>query len=247
MSKTVLELVQSILEKTDDAEVNSISDAIQGLNAAGCIETVFNSIMSERDVPEHQELMKLSALNDSAFPTHFEYPSSVKHLFKVWYNVSDDGGNEYREITWAEPLDFIAMTDNQTSNVTNVYDKNGSTLLFIRNDTMPTCYTSFDDKHIVFDSYDNTVDSTLQESKTRAIGIRYPSFVLSDTHVIDLDDGLTNFLLLESLALYQDLYKGGVTPKVNQLSNRSRIRVPDDRTATRTKRNNFGRRNRRIS
>mgnify|MGYP000149502562 CR=1 FL=1 len=55
---------------------------------------------------------------------------------------------------------------------------------------MPSFYTSFDDEHIVMDSYKSSVETTLQNSKTQAYGVVYPTFTISDTFTPDLDDTL---------------------------------------------------------
>jgi hypothetical protein len=69
-----------------------------------------------------------------------------------------------------------------------------------RNDKAPEYYTSFDDRQIVFDSYDADVDSTLQKSKTICFGLKESSWTKSDAFVPALDSQQFHLLLQEAKA-----------------------------------------------
>jgi hypothetical protein len=154
MKRTLLQIVQNILSDMDSEDVNSISDSI------------YLNMVSTRMIPEHQELMRLVSLSDSTKPTHFQVPDGVKRIDLIRYNVKATSGNEFREIEYIEPLTFLTL-NNEGDDVIVVNDVNGSTPILIRNDKMPNFYTSFDDLHIVMDSYDSAVDQILAESKTQ--------------------------------------------------------------------------------
>lgn len=64
----------------------------------------------------------------------------------------------------------------------------------------PTYYTVLENYYILFDSYDDTQDSTLQASKTLVYGTRTPTFTLSDAFTPDLDDNKFALLLNEAKA-----------------------------------------------
>ena len=93
---------------------------------------------------------------------------------------------------------------------------------------MPSFYTSFDDEHIVMDSYKSSVESTLQNSKTQAYGMVYPTFTISDTFTPDLDDTLFPYLLAESKSVAFSLFKSGSDPKVEQAARRLKSYVQND-------------------
>jgi len=133
--------------------------------------------------------------------------------------------------------------DDQATGVVVSTDVAGGTPLYIRNDRMPSYYTSFDDYHIVMDAYDATVESTLQQSKTRAYGTVYPTFSQTDSFEPDLDDTMLPFLLAEAKSTCFSLFKSGSDPKVEQAARRLKSYVQNDmyRTKRENKRPHYGR------
>jgi len=243
IKKNLLEIVQNILSDMDSEEVNTISDTIEAMQVAQIVETTFYNMVAARDIPEHESLLKLTAMSDTDFPTHFQYPTNVKHIEQVSYDVSSDGTYEYRVLKWEEPLDFLRKTDNRSlSSVTVVNDKSGGTKLRIFNDRMPTYYTSFDDNYIVMDAYDSTIDTTLTQAKSRAFGTTYPVFSQDDTYVPDLDATMHPYLLAEAKSSCMSLLKGGTDMKVEQSARRQKSYVQNDMYKTKKgfKRPNYG-------
>ena len=227
IKKTLLEIVQGILSDIDSEPVNSLSDSNEAEQIARIVEDTFYDLITTRDIPEHQELIKLTALSDSNYPTHFSYPTNTKAVACVWYDKSDDSTFEYREIKWVEPEEFLWRTDKVQSDYTSVSDHDGTTRLRIVNNKHPEFYTSFDDQYIVMNSHKSSVDSTLQESKVRALGVKLPTFVSTDDdHVPDLDGVYFPLLISESRARAMDWFKGGVTQKAEQAARRVRAKTP---------------------
>lgn len=229
MKMTLLQIVQSILNDMDSEDVNSINDSMEATQVASIVRDTFYNITSTRNVPEHQELIKLTALSDTNFPTHFEYPTNTKQIFKVWYKNSD--GN-YREIYHVNPLDFLSKTDGIQTDYVSVNDKVAGTQLRIANDRDPSYYTSFDDKHLVFNSYNADTESTLQESKVRAYGSKVPVFTLSDGFTPDLDIDMFPYLLAESKSVAMSLMKGQPDPKIEQHARRQKSYIQSRRYNT---------------
>lgn len=244
IKKTLLEIVQSILSDMDSAEVNSISDSVEAEQIASIVENVFYQTIATRKIPEHNQLLKMTAASDSAFPTHFNYPDNVKHISWLTYDKSTDGSYEYGDVNFVEPDIFLSRTDTITSNFDNVVDKSAGTNLRIRNDRMPSFYTTFDDYYLVLDAYDSDIDTTLQESKTRAYGVKYPVFDRTDdAYVPDLDATFFPLLIAESTSMAQSLLKGGSDPKVEQAARRQKSYIQNDlyRTVRENKRPLYGR------
>lgn len=245
MKKTLLEIVKSILSDMDSEDVNSIADSVEALQVASVVEDTFYNMVATKFIPEHRELIKLEALSDSEYPTYFRYPSNVKDLEKVYYSVGPVGDLKYREIKYAEPLDFLnSLSGSDNDNNRAVLDKNSGTTLYIGTNKDPSCYTSFDDEHIIMDSLDVTMDDTLQESKSRAYGTVYPTFSHEDNFEPDLDETLLPFLLAEAKSTCFSLYKAGSDPKIEQAARRQKSAVQNDmfKTKQENKRTNYGRR-----
>ncbi len=218
MKKTLLSLVQDILVAIDGEEINSISDSTEATDIVTIIENVYYDMIVDRKIPEHMSIVKLTALSDSTKPTHFTYPTNTDNLCAVHYKDSE--GN-YREVKWMEPLEFLSMSDGRQADYTTVDDENAGTTLRIRNNKRPEWYTSFNDEYIIMDSYESTVETTLQESKSRAFGNVYPTFnKTSDTFVPDLDAAMFPFLLAEAKSQAISLLNKAIDPKVEQTARR---------------------------
>ena len=242
MKRTLLEMVQSILSDMDSEDVNAISDTLEAQQVASVIEDTYYNIISARDIPEHQELLKLTSLSDSTRPTHFTYPTNLKQIETLSYNTATSG-SQYSEVKFVHPLEFLERMADTSSSSLKVSDKVGNTDLFVYNDIHPTYYTTFDDNHIVMNSYKASVESTLQASKTRAYGTVYPTFTISDSFEPDLDDNMLPYLLAEAKSTCFSLFKAGSDPKVEQQARRLKSYVQNDmhKTKQANKRPYYGR------
>jgi hypothetical protein len=245
---TLLKMVQKILSDMDGEEINALGDTTESTQIASIIEDTFYNMFENRVIPEHEELVKLTALSDTDFPTHFSVPTNTSNIECVWYDVSEDDTFEYREIKWKEPEDFLSMVDSRSgtagTDFKNVSDKNAGTNLRIYTDRQPTYYTSFDDLYLVFDSHDISVDTTLKESKSRSLAKVTPVFdSTSDSYTPDIDANYFPALLAESKSVAFSLLKGGSDPKVDQAARRQKYRIQNDKyniTKTRSL-SNYGR------
>lgn len=240
MRTTLLSMVQSILSDMDSEEVNSIDDTVEAQQIASVIQDTFFNMIAARVIPEHKQLLQITSLSDSNRPTHFKYPDDVKEIENLFYNTATSGAN-YTEVYFVEPLEFLSRMDE--TNGLRVDTVAGSTPIYVRQDRMPSYYTSFDDLHIVMDAYNSTVEATLQQSKTRAYGTVYPSFTISDSFEPDLDDTLLPYLLAEAKSTCFSLFKSGSDPKVEQSARRLKSYVQNDlyRTKRENKRPHYGR------
>ena len=244
IKKTLLQIVQNILSDMDSEDVNSISDSVEALQVAQVVENTFYNLIATRDIPEHRSLLKLTALSASATPTHFNYPTNVKEIFNLWYDVSETATRQYRELEWVEPEVFLNRTDGLTEDFTAVSDLSGGTTIKIRNTVMPSFYTSFDDYYVVLDAHKSTEDATLQASKIRAYGATYPIFSQSDSYIPDIDDTMHPLLLAEAKSMCFSIFKGGPDVKIEQAAKRQKNYVQNDmyKTSQPNRRNEYGRR-----
>jgi len=244
MKKTLLEMVGSILSDMDSEAVNSIGDTVEAQQIASVIEDTYYNIIAARNIPEHQQLLKLTSLSSSTRPTHFTYPTNTKEIVSLSYNVDTSGGVNYGTVYFVEPLDFLSRMPASVAGTTLVVpDEAANTSLVVFSDRMPTYYTSFDDLHIVMNAYDISVESILQASKTRAYGTVYPTFTIADGFVPDLDDTMMPYLLAEAKSTCFSLFKSGSDPKVEQAARRLKSFVQNDmyRTKRPNVRNHYGR------
>lgn len=226
---TLLEMVQKILSDMDAEPVNAIGDTTESDQIASIIEDTFYAMFTNRLIPEHQSLIKLTSLSSVSYPTHFRYPDNVNNITKVWYDTSDDASFDYSVVEWMDPMSFLEMIDGVQSSYDAIGDREAGTTLRIRNDKQPDYYTSFDDTYIVMDSYKSSVDTTLTTAKSRAYGTTIPTFTISDSFTPDIDENLFPYLLAESKSTSFSLLAGGADQKIEQQARRQKSFLQNDK------------------
>ena len=192
MKKSLLEMTQNILNDMDSDEVNSISDTVESQQVANIIKSCFNEMLSNRNWPHLRKLVQLDSLSSLAKPNYLQIPSGMKEMIFFKYDVRkvDQDSTVLADVKYKNPEDFlryISVRNSALDNVEEIRDFSGSVLLIINN-AAPTYWTSFDDKHIVTDSYDKAVDDTLQASKTQCLAYIEPKWVHMDDAIPDLPE-----------------------------------------------------------
>lgn len=231
MSKrTLLELTQDALSAIDGDEVNSIADTVESLQVVNIIKQCYYDLIDEFSLPVNSDLVNLEALADTDKPTHMRIPENVSDIAWVKYDVRTDvaGDNQYRDIPWKSPKDFINLCNGRPSTDTDNYQEvlyNADTPIVIGINNAPTCWTSFDDEYIIFDSFDSGIDGTLQSSKTQVFGHIREEFTSDDSFIPQLPENLFSFLaaMIESRCFAQ--LKQAINPKSERREDRMRVRT----------------------
>lgn len=243
---TLLEMVQDVLNDIDSDEVNSISDTVEATQIANVCRSVYYDVITTVDLPEHTELMTVSGLSNSSRP-NFMDANSVTEIKELRYNVSETPGElEYKLIDYVPPDEFvqrIVTRDTSQTEVIIVTDPTSGISLPILNNKMPDYYTSFDDRYLCFDSYDSSVEATLQTSKTMVLGVKLPSFIIADSAIPDMDDTIFPYYLSEVKSRCFSMFKGGPDQKVEQFARKHRYFQRNNRWKTGEQRilNDYGR------
>lgn len=207
MSQTLLEIVQEILEHIGGDEVNSITDTEESEVVSRIVKSTYQALMSHTSWHHTRRAIALTPRSDTSYPTHMKLNEDVKELISIRYNTAKAGETrrKYVELEFREPDDFLRIINsrnNDDANIDIVLDDSGIELL-IKNDQAPKVYTTFNDTDIIFDAYDKSVDSTLQESKLQAQGYIIPQFLLTDSFVPDLPVDAFSLLMQDSLSTVQ--------------------------------------------
>jgi hypothetical protein len=207
MTKTVLQLVQDILVDINGDEVNSITDTVEAEQIANILKSSYEALVSSDTWPHTRRAIVLNAYSDSTKPNYMTLQDEVKELCAMNYNCIKAGETRknYKPLTYLDTDKFLVKTnarDNTKSNVDVIIDPSGIELL-IQNDKRPEYFTSFNDKDLIFDSYDSAVDSTLQESKFQAQGYIIPSFTVSDSFMPDIPPEAVSYLREETVSRVQ--------------------------------------------
>lgn len=229
---TLLEIVQDILNDLDSDEVNSISDTTEATQVAQIVKTTFNNIVDGKNYPHLTELFQLEALSDTLTPNYMKIPDTIVNVEWIQYNTrtSTDTKDKYTTIFYKTPEDFLTLVNTRDSSIATIQvvsDFSGIPLNILNNKA-PQFFTSFDDKYLVFDSFDNTVNSTLIQSKSSAKGRRAVTFTLSDAFVPDLPVQLFSYLLNEAKSTAFITLKQSDNKKAEQHSISQRRRMSED-------------------
>lgn len=224
--QTLLEIVQEILSDMTSDPVNSITDTVEAGQVAQIVKRTFLNLTNDRIWPSTKRLFRLTSSADGAKPTHMRIEENILEVAWVRYDtrrvVSDP--IDYTEIIYLSPEEFIMKVmgrDPTQSNMMTVMDYNGTPLI-IQTDVAPTWYTSFDDEHLVFDSYNSSVDSTLQNSKTQVYGVIAPSWEMSDSFVPDMPSKFFPYLVNEAKSVAFIKLKEVFSQKDEQASTRQK-------------------------
>lgn len=190
MKKSLIEIVQGILNDSDSDAVNSIDDTVEAQQAAEIVKNTYYLMMANRNWPHTRKLIQLEASGDLTKPNYLKLPENLKELCFLKYEKQKLGDTRtlLESVTYKEPeefLEYISTRNSDNTNVETIVDFTDTKLL-VFNDVAPTYYTSFDDTYIVADAYNATVDDTLKKAKTQAVAYLIPSWENRDDFVPDL-------------------------------------------------------------
>lgn len=198
---TLLDIVSEILSDMTSDPVNSISDTFESQQVAKIVKRTYFNLLNERVWPHTGQLFRLTSSGDSSRPTHMLIEDDVASIEWVKYDIKELGKpTQYETIRYMRPeefIDYVMTRDPTKDNVETVIDYHG-TPLFILNDEAPTYWTTFDDEHLVFDSYDTEVDDTLKQSKTQVFGYVEPAWSMEDSFVPVMPSKAFSLLVAEA-------------------------------------------------
>lgn len=230
---TLLDMTQEVLAEMSGDEVNSIFDTEEAEQVARIIVSTYKAMMARDKWPHARKGTQLTARSDVLFPTHFSLPSDVQEVESIRYDKKKQGETrrKFLKVDYCDPDDFLKRLNSRdsTHTTTQVVTNDDGIELLIRNDKAPDWFTSFNDKDLVFDSFDSTVDATLQESKMQAIVYVMLSLPLVDASVIDIPIDAEPGLYEEALARAQFKIKEFQDIKAEQEATRQRRSISQKR------------------
>lgn len=199
--KTLLEIVQIILNDIDSDEVNAIDDTLEAQQVAMIVKTCYEEMISNRNWPHLKKLMQLESVGDLAKPNYLKIPQIVSEIYSFKYDHSDGTGTEsIPEIKYKYPDEFLRITSSRSVtdvDIIPVVDFSG-VRMFIHNNLPPKYWTSFDDQYIICDSYDSAVEDSLQATKSLIYASTLPTMTLVDGFVPDLPTEAFSALIAEA-------------------------------------------------
>jgi len=202
---TLIDMTQNILSAMDSDYANSIGDSVEADQIATVIrETYYHLINNILELPEHREIINLTGLGDTSHPNYLKLPDNVQRIdiFRYDKATAADTDTQYKNIDFLEPLVFQDKFNGRNESDSDVVAINdfAAGKILIEDDKHPNFWTTFDDLHIVCDSYDKTLESSLQQSRTFCYGLTEPTWTHDDVFIPDLDSHLFPLLLEEAKA-----------------------------------------------
>ncbi len=236
MRRTLLQVVQSYLHRTDGFYVDSIYDTDEATQLAYIAEDVFyNMSHMYPDLLYVQKDLNLDAYTDSTKPNYLKLPENILEVqeSRLWYNNARTDLEEtvrYEEVKYLPPLDFNDMMSayNDRDSSTEVIDTPNGTKLVIQNNKFPEYFTSYDGETVVFDSYHKTYDDTLQASKSKIVATESPVFLIEDDFIIPVPTRLSEVYLDSFLDEAMSSLYGERNPMIAQRARAGKIRMQQD-------------------
>ena len=235
MIQTVLDVVQSYLDRTDGFYVQDINEVDEAMQVAGIAEEVFYHLYTNiRNSEFASNLFTLEGLADTTKPNYLRLPVSVTRIYesRVHYNVGDPSTTlDYKPMVYLTPQEFLDRTRKITSSDLNfmiVEDFSGSKFS-VQTDKDPEYFTSFDGKHLVFDSVNQEKENTLHEANTQFHGSGMPIFQKQSDFVIPLpQDIMTLYMDMVLIECYESLRQEPAPPMVQKRARTGLIKLQQE-------------------
>lgn len=204
MKRTLLDYTQNILSALSSDEVNSIGDTTESQQVAEIVRTTYFNIIARSELPKQKTPYQLDSSTDVLEPILMFIPEGFKSL--EWVKYYDTTATMYKYVTILPLQQFSDYVNGYSTTESNVdtlsFTVDNETFLFnYKDDITPTYCTLISNYYVIFDSYDSTLDSTLQSSKTMGFGLSTPIFLMEDSYIPELDESQVPLLLNEAKSL----------------------------------------------
>lgn len=181
---TLLQMTQNILSALDSDPVDSIDETVEAVQVAEIVKESYFDLISQRDWPFLFVLSSLEALGDTNNPTKMKIPDTYNKIKWVKYNR--------KEVQYADPETFHTIISQRLPQA-GVINSAG----YVTNQD-PQYWTSYDDTFIIFDGYNQSVETTLQASKSAVYGIQQSNWSQVDSFIPNIPEKFFPTLLAEA-------------------------------------------------
>lgn len=233
--RTLLELVQNIMSALDSDKVDSVLDTVESEQVVDVLRDTYEQMIANQLIPEINTLTRFDTVDLIDFPGSLNYlaiPETVSHVIFFKYDIQADGdtSSNYRELTYLPPSNFLKqayLIQDDDVNAIQVTDPGlSSVTYYVKKDTAPRFYTSFDDQYIALDSFDMVVDPIQAlGTKTVVMAKMVPTWTVDDAFVPQMDENLFPYLLAEAKSTCFVNLKQQGNPKVDKQSREQRNRI----------------------
>lgn len=236
MKRTLLQVVQSYLDRTSGFYVDSIFDTDESQQVAKVAEdTYYRMIQEYPNLLFTMQELTLDSLSDTTKPNYLSIPHNVQKIqeSKIYYNISKTEDNvQFREVKYLPPTEFTDfITNRQSTTNSEIVEGFDGSKTVVNNKQFPSYCTSFDNKYVVFDAYHSDYDTVLQSSKTKVVASSEPVFLLEDDFEIPVPDALSETYLDMVLNECMNFIYQQPNQLLNQRARAARIKLQQDNRA----------------
>lgn len=232
--KTLLQLVQDILEKMTSDEVNSIHDTPESIAVAGEVRDSYRAITAGISDYHRKDLLSLEGVSNSKYFNQLKVPERVIEIENLWYDVCSGDSTIRVTPDFVTPEEFLersnCLASSSSCDIKKVQTVNGSGAgLFVKTTENPSFYTSFDNRHLFFNAVNLENESALSEKNSSIWAVVSPEFKLEDSFVPLLRVDEFTHLLEESLDACFIHFKGVSHSKAQKRARHQRVRAQNNR------------------
>jgi len=232
---TLLDLVQTILEKMDSDEVNSINDTVESHGVALEVRDSFRHITANSEDYQKEGYAQLESLSNKDFPNQLRIPDNIVRIEDLWYK------NGYGQRVCPEYMDPRTFVERQfrvfgeCPTEAAAYGTTGPCFPYGA-DADAEYYTTFDEQTVFFDRVDLRDQETIQGRSSGIRGVIAPEFKLEDTFVPPLMVDEFPLLLNEAIDACFVHFKGVSNSKAQLRARQQKVMKQNNRDRIRTTR-----------
>ena len=197
-TKTLLDIIQNVMIAMGDDPINSIEDSPESEDLAVMAKGVFEEIITWDEWPDTFKIASLDYVSDYDCPVALKINDDFRYIESVEYFIEDR--NTFRTLDYYTPPRFLDATNWYFNDTHHIKVKGygiDSSFVPVLNNKDPQYYTTFDDKHIITNSYDYERESNLQESNCRVWVCVVPDFKIEDNFILNYQQDLINLFISE--------------------------------------------------
>lgn len=206
--RTLLEVVQGVLNSAGSDEVDSITDSTEAMTVANIAKDCFTFLSAKSHPPESKVIFNLLASGDPVRPTLMTRPKSLLNIEWVKYRIIDTDKDVFEDIEYIPFADFLqrnySLKGDNVSSFTLTVPGIGDYNINYLNDQNPCIWTSPDDNTILFDAYRADLETTLVSDKTMAYGRRDYAFSFEDGFIPYFDSQINEQWYNETKLQYHE-------------------------------------------
>lgn len=226
MKPTYLEIVRTLLSELESDDVNSLNQTVESEEVTGMVKQIYYHIIAGRKWPHLRQLFKLEEI--PGVDNILQIPDDIQLIEWIKYNKRKGltEKDQFRPIKRITPEKFTEICNSRDSTSPNVFVVDISDVkLLIRTDLHPQFWTSFNDKDILFDSFNSDVDTELDPDSTLCYGYRYPAVEVDDNFIFDLPVDAFPYFINECRSFVFNSIKQMPHVKAEQMAQTQRRRM----------------------